>query len=344
MTILDLTGLDELVGCEWALREGIVLDAIGHHCRAEWSGRPPGHAPGLGARPVPAVRLERAPRHQGGPPGPRSVRRHRRLSRPRPPRSGAARARRPAPRHRRARQHGGPRATHRLPDRERPPPRLPARGGGDARLPRPFPQAGPARSCPSSRSPACSSPATGTGSQAGRAATGRRRPRPQPRRAGRDIEVYTSPGLVEVVVHADDDIDLELWGLRRKRELFERVFGCRLEVVDAQLALPLERGSSRLASGAGRAGDPPSCGAPATRARPLSTRTSPGRPRTRSPRMLRMISEVPPSMELARDRRNMPLDGVRPRPAALRAGASRSCRRACPPAPAGRRRGRRCAC
>ena len=38
--------------------------------------------------------------------------------------------------------------------------------------------------------------------------------------------------------HADDDIDLELWGLRRKRELFERVFGCRLEVVDAQLALP----------------------------------------------------------------------------------------------------------
>ena len=41
--------------------------------------------------------------------------------------------------------------------------------------------------------------------------------------------------------HADEDIDLELWGLRRKRELFERVFGCRLEVVDAQLAFPLER-------------------------------------------------------------------------------------------------------
>ena len=56
----------------------------------------------------------------------------------------------------------------------------------------------------------------------------------------RDIEVYTSPALVEVVVHADEDIDLELWGLRRKRELFERVFGCRLEVVDAQLAFPLE--------------------------------------------------------------------------------------------------------
>jgi exopolyphosphatase/guanosine-5'-triphosphate,3'-diphosphate pyrophosphatase len=56
----------------------------------------------------------------------------------------------------------------------------------------------------------------------------------------RDIEVYTSPGLVEVVAHADDDIDLELWGLRRKRELFERVFACRLEIVDAQLSLPLD--------------------------------------------------------------------------------------------------------
>ena len=36
----------------------------------------------------------------------------------------------------------------------------------------------------------------------------------------------------------------------------------------------------------------------------LSVRTSPGRPSTRSPKMLRMTSEVPPSMELARTRRN----------------------------------------
>ena len=35
----------------------------------------------------------------------------------------------------------------------------------------------------------------------------------------------------------------------------------------------------------------------------LSVRTSPGRPSTRSPRMLRMTSDVPPSMELARTRR-----------------------------------------
>ena len=36
----------------------------------------------------------------------------------------------------------------------------------------------------------------------------------------------------------------------------------------------------------------------------LSLRTSPGRPRTRSPRMFLVISVVPPSMELARVRRN----------------------------------------
>jgi exopolyphosphatase/guanosine-5'-triphosphate,3'-diphosphate pyrophosphatase len=35
---MELFGLDELVGCEWALREGIVLDAIGHHTQADWSG------------------------------------------------------------------------------------------------------------------------------------------------------------------------------------------------------------------------------------------------------------------------------------------------------------------
>src|SRR4029079_2847174 len=36
----------------------------------------------------------------------------------------------------------------------------------------------------------------------------------------------------------------------------------------------------------------------------LSTRGSPGRPSTCSPRMLRMISDVPPSIELALTRRN----------------------------------------
>jgi exopolyphosphatase / guanosine-5'-triphosphate,3'-diphosphate pyrophosphatase len=39
-TIMELSGLEELIGCEWALREGIVLDAIGHHTQADWSGEP----------------------------------------------------------------------------------------------------------------------------------------------------------------------------------------------------------------------------------------------------------------------------------------------------------------
>lgn len=64
----------------------------------------------------------------------------------------------------------------------------------------------------------------------------------------RDVEVFADAGVVEVVVEADDDIDLELWGLRRKRDLFERTFGCRLEVVDAQMELDLGQGR------AGRAG------------------------------------------------------------------------------------------
>lgn len=56
----------------------------------------------------------------------------------------------------------------------------------------------------------------------------------------RDVEVYANRQTVEVVVEADDDIELELWGLRRKRDLFEKVFDCRLDVVDAQMALALE--------------------------------------------------------------------------------------------------------
>ncbi len=52
----------------------------------------------------------------------------------------------------------------------------------------------------------------------------------------RDVSVTTRSGVVEVSVDADDDIDLELWGLRRKRELFERVFDCKLEVSESGTA------------------------------------------------------------------------------------------------------------
>lgn len=58
-----------------------------------------------------------------------------------------------------------------------------------------------------------------------------------------DVSVYANRDSVEVVVEADDEIDLELWGLRRKRDLFERVFERRLDVADAQMTLSLGDGT-----------------------------------------------------------------------------------------------------
>jgi exopolyphosphatase/guanosine-5'-triphosphate,3'-diphosphate pyrophosphatase len=40
LTAMELFGFEEMTVGEWALREGIVLDAIGHHDAAEWSGDP----------------------------------------------------------------------------------------------------------------------------------------------------------------------------------------------------------------------------------------------------------------------------------------------------------------
>ncbi len=40
LTAMELFGFDELTVGEWALREGIVLDAIGHHDAADWSDDP----------------------------------------------------------------------------------------------------------------------------------------------------------------------------------------------------------------------------------------------------------------------------------------------------------------
>jgi exopolyphosphatase/guanosine-5'-triphosphate,3'-diphosphate pyrophosphatase len=44
------------------------------------------------------------------------------------------------------------------------------------------------------------------------------------------IDVKVEPRRVRLIVYSQGDIDLELWGLRRKRELFERQFGVPLEV------------------------------------------------------------------------------------------------------------------
>src|SRR5690606_14135411 len=56
--------------------------------------------------------------------------------------------------------------------------------------------------------------------------------------------------------------------------------------------------------------------------RSLSTRGSPGRPSTRSPRMFFMISEVPPSIGLARARRYF-IGGLR-RPIAVSSGSRKA--------------------
>jgi exopolyphosphatase/guanosine-5'-triphosphate,3'-diphosphate pyrophosphatase len=39
-TAMQLFGFDQLTICEWALREGIVLDAVGHHDPSDWSDDP----------------------------------------------------------------------------------------------------------------------------------------------------------------------------------------------------------------------------------------------------------------------------------------------------------------
>jgi exopolyphosphatase/guanosine-5'-triphosphate,3'-diphosphate pyrophosphatase len=44
------------------------------------------------------------------------------------------------------------------------------------------------------------------------------------------IDVRVGPSLVIVRLRATNDVELELWGARRKRELFEKVFGRDLEV------------------------------------------------------------------------------------------------------------------
>jgi hypothetical protein len=44
------------------------------------------------------------------------------------------------------------------------------------------------------------------------------------------VDVQVLADRVRLTVHAVGDADLELWGVRRKRDLFERVFGRRLEI------------------------------------------------------------------------------------------------------------------
>ena len=103
------------------------------------------------------------------------------------------------------------------------------------------------------------------------------------------------------------------------REVVHPVVGSGLEEQHPPVGVLAEPGGEHAAGGSGADDDRVEGVARAAhrgiwlQGRSLSTRTSPGSPSTRSPRMLRMISEVPPSMVLARERRKRPV-GVWPPP------------------------------
>jgi exopolyphosphatase/guanosine-5'-triphosphate,3'-diphosphate pyrophosphatase len=238
-TVLDITGIDEVVGCEWALREGMVLDAIGHHSRADWDGDPNvirresvnGLCRRYGNNDEHAAKVARLavelfdgtrPLHELGGTDRElleygallhdigehvSTDGHERHS-AYLIENGKLRGFRPDEVDvltclGRFHKRGTPKASF------EPFGRL--RGSDQRRV---------------SQLVALLQVADGLDRSHG-----------GPVRA---VRVYAQPGLVEVVVDADDDIDLELWGLRRKRDLFEKVFSCRLDVVDAQMELPLQ--------------------------------------------------------------------------------------------------------
>jgi exopolyphosphatase/guanosine-5'-triphosphate,3'-diphosphate pyrophosphatase len=239
MTVLDLTGLTELVGCEWALREGMVLNAITAHSRAEWGGEP-------GAIRRESV-LSLCRRCGWNEPHATRVSRlavelfvqtsdvHRLQAEDRELLELAALLH-DIGEH--VAMEGHERHTAYLIENGRLRGFRPDEIGVLACLGRFHKRGSPKMSY----EPYARMSGAGRDRVAALAALLQVADALDRSHAGpvRDIEVYASKGLVEVVVQADDDVDLELWALRRKRELFERLFGRRLEVVDAQLSLPLE--------------------------------------------------------------------------------------------------------
>ncbi len=128
--LMEATHLDELTVSDWALREGIVLDAIGARDPVELPATPGPCGAGRSSRSAAArTGASRTPARW-------PTSRSRSLTRQRAPRAGPGRARparvrRPPPRHRRAHQPAGPRPAQRLPHRERRPAGLLAPGGPD---------------------------------------------------------------------------------------------------------------------------------------------------------------------------------------------------------------------
>jgi exopolyphosphatase/guanosine-5'-triphosphate,3'-diphosphate pyrophosphatase len=231
-TVLDTAGVDDLVGCEWALREGMVLDAIGHHSRAEWD------------------------------PDPRAIRRESVLGLCR--RCGWNEAHSAKVARLAVELFDGLAGRHDLGPTDRELLELAAllhdigeHVSKDAherhtayliengRLRGFTPHEIDVLTC-LGRFHKRGSPKTSFEPYA------RMRSADQKRVASlvallqiadgldrshggpvKDISVAVKGDVVQVTVEADDDIDLEIWGLRRKRDLFEKNFDCRLEVVDA---------------------------------------------------------------------------------------------------------------
>ena len=135
-TIMDLFEFDEMTVSEWALREGIVLDAIGHHDPADWSDDP---------RAIRRASVQSLARRCSWP---EAHSRHvatlalelfdqtAELHEARPRRPGAPRVRRTAPRHRRARLGRRTSPSRGLPHRERPTTRLRSQRDPRARVDR----------------------------------------------------------------------------------------------------------------------------------------------------------------------------------------------------------------
>jgi exopolyphosphatase/guanosine-5'-triphosphate,3'-diphosphate pyrophosphatase len=55
-----------------------------------------------------------------------------------------------------------------------------------------------------------------------------------------DFQAFVGTDLVVLRLSTHDDTELEVWGARRRRELFEKVFGRELEITTARLQQPLD--------------------------------------------------------------------------------------------------------
>ena len=250
-TIFELFEIDEMVTSDWALREGIVLDAVQRPRSRRLVRRSARAAARRGRGPRAAVRLRpralaarRAPRAEPVRPDAASCTgsatttarcsstrrccttsastcRARATTGTRPTSSTTRNcaASRPARSSSSPRSCGTTGAATSRPRSRASPRSTRTRANGCASSPR------------SSGSPTVSTAAAGASS------------------TGVDVEIGTD--LVVLRLHTRDDAELELWGVRRRRDLFEKVFERELEATVARRG-PTARPRRRLSTGSGR--------------------------------------------------------------------------------------------